>query len=235
MTTGNLSERLQLIAEEIPQVTTLADIGTDHAYMPCYACQQGLAKQAIAGDVADGPLTVAYEQIKAQQLQDVISVRKGDGLSVLTPHEADVIVIAGMGGSLIRDILQAGIDRLAGVQKLILQPNIGTVHVRSWLRTHGWRLHDEHIIYEDDHFYDILTAVPGDGEAPYRGLTDFAMTAGPYLMQARSQIFCDHWYRELQKWQRIDQQLQQAQDTAEKHKKRRDIAVYIQQIREMIG
>ena len=98
--------------------------------------------------------------IAAAGLLDRIDVRKGDGLGVLAPGEADAVVIAGMGGATITDILDAGEDRLEGVGVLLLQPNVGARDVRRWLHDHGWFLRDECVLEEDGVFYDILEAVP---------------------------------------------------------------------------
>lgn len=229
-----LSKRLQAIMNEVNECAVLADIGTDHAYIPCYACLQGYVTSAIAADVADGPLAVASLQVKACGLEEHIQLRKGSGLSVLTPHEVDTIVIAGMGGPLMVEILSQDTDKLEGVSQLVLQPNSGEPQVRKWLAAHGWFLQREAIIKEDQHIYEILTAVPGQGEAPYVDQSEFAWQAGPYLMHEQSTIFQEKWKHEYQKWQRIYQALNKAQSTAKNEAKKRSIATYIQQIKEML-
>ena len=104
--TVQLSGRLQAIADLVTCRTVLADVGTDHAHLPVWLCETGKIKSAIAMDVRRGPLLRAEESIRLAGLEDRIRLRLSDGLEQLRAGEADSIVIAGMGGILIRTILQ---------------------------------------------------------------------------------------------------------------------------------
>ncbi|MGZ4031269.1 MAG: tRNA (adenine(22)-N(1))-methyltransferase, partial [Tumebacillaceae bacterium] len=97
----NISNRLARIASFVPQDMKMADIGSDHAYLPLYLAQSGKIVSAIAGEVNDGPFRGAERNVRAHGMKDKISVRKGNGLAVLEPGEVDVITIAGMGGGTI--------------------------------------------------------------------------------------------------------------------------------------
>jgi len=215
--TFQLSKRLAAIAGRIPRCGTLADIGSDHALLPIHAVRTGLCRKAVAGDLHDGPIRAARNNIAAAGLSDRIDVRKGDGLAVLMPGEADVIVIAGMGGSTMTGILDAGESRLEGVRTLILQPNVGTRDVRRWLHDHGWYLRDECVLEEDGVYYDILEAVPARPEAERFGrlyeplavaggpvvTADLLLLLGPHLLRRPTPAFFGRWREELAKRERI--------------------------------
>ena len=100
-----LSKRLQQIADFVPLGTKIADIGTDHALLPCYLVQEKISPWAIATDVNKGPLEVAKRQVKALLLADRVAVRLGDGLEPIEPLEVETVIISGMGGATIKNIL----------------------------------------------------------------------------------------------------------------------------------
>ena len=156
-----LSKRLQTIADYVTKGSVVADIGSDHALLPVYLLQSGKCVSAIAGELNAGPYHAAKKQAASACLSHVLNVRQGDGLFVLTGKgEADTVTIAGMGGSLMRDILEAGrsAGKLNGVQRLILQPNVGEEAVRRWLSEHHWFLLEETILEEDGKIYEVLVA-----------------------------------------------------------------------------
>ena len=117
-----LTPRLRLLADWVPPGARLADVGTDHAYLPVWLVQNGVCPAAIAADLRPGPLEAARRHVAAAGLEDRISLRLGDGLAPVFPGEADDIVIAGMGGETIAAILSAA-DWLADARlRLVLQP-----------------------------------------------------------------------------------------------------------------
>lgn len=213
-----LSARLIQIAERLPKGCKLADIGSDHALLPVYAVKNGLAQSAIAGEVNEGPLKAAQQQVAQAGLASAISVRKGDGLAVVSPGEVDTITIAGMGGALIASILEAGQEKLAGVHTLVLQPNVGEDLVRRWLLRHEWALTEESILEEDGKIYEILTArrLP-DGTTHNADLyasrvlpgSDMKLTKelllllGPWLLKNPNRVWFGKWHGEIKQLERI--------------------------------
>lgn len=152
-------KRLLCAASMVRKGGTLADIGTDHAYLPVWLIQNGICDTAIAADIGQGPAQAARRTVEAAGLTDCIEVRVGDGLSVVGADEATEIVIAGMGGETIVDILSAapwlkdGADR-----RLVLQPMTKTVELREWLYQNGFTISQEHLILDGRHMYCVMAA-----------------------------------------------------------------------------
>lgn len=221
MNESHLSDRLIRVANFVPTGMTVADIGSDHAYLPSYLCLQKQTPFAIAGEVNEGPYQSALSQVVRSGLQSQISVRKGNGLAVISPGEVDVITIAGMGGGLIATILDEGKSKLDGVKRLVLQPNVSADLIRKWLRENNWFLHAEDILEEDGKIYEILVAVPGDDRELYLIGEEKKLLLGPYLLKEMSEPFQKKWKSELENWKRILTQFEQAKESNEKLKQKR--------------
>ncbi|HEY8346746.1 MAG TPA: class I SAM-dependent methyltransferase [Symbiobacteriaceae bacterium] len=173
-----LSPRLAAVADLVLPGLPVADIGTDHGYLPVYLVQAERIPRAVASDISPGPLEAARRTVAAEGLGDRIDLRLGPGLSVLQPGEAATVVIAGMGDDLVASILDeaAATGRLAGVRRLVLQPMGTGETVRQWLASHGWRLVAERLVAEGRHIYVILAAEPGEMH-----LTEGELLVGPCL------------------------------------------------------
>ena len=153
-----LTPRLKKIAELVPKNTkTLADIGTDHAYLPVYCLLNGICENAVAMDVNEGPLERAFESTQKYELSDKILLRLSDGIQKLKKGEADVIVIAGMGGLLIKKILEEGKSLLLPETKLFLQPMIAQEELREYLFKSGSTVENEYVVSEGNKFYNIFS------------------------------------------------------------------------------
>lgn len=155
-----LSPRLQAIAEQVPQGTRLADVGTDHGYLPVWLLRSGRIDSAIATDLREGPLNRARETAHRFGVAEQISFRLCDGLSAIHPEEADTVVIAGMGGETIVSILEAATWAKEGTL-LLLQPMTGFVELRKWLQGNGYQISGERIVCEGKRLYSILTVKGG--------------------------------------------------------------------------
>ncbi len=202
-----LSKRLQAIASYLPTGACFADIGSDHAYLPSYVCLQDPTATAIAGEVNIGPYESALETVQGLLLEKRIQVRLGDGLAVLNAGEVTEITIAGMGGPLITTILDAGKDKLDGVQQIIAQPNIGARNVRYWLMTNDYSICNETIIEENGHFYEIIIAKKSPSNIT---MDEKQLLFGPILLEDKSSVFLAKWHDELKNKQRIIKQMKQS-------------------------
>ncbi|UOQ47427.1 tRNA (adenine(22)-N(1))-methyltransferase TrmK [Gracilibacillus caseinilyticus] len=191
-----LSKRLQVLATYLQSPVHFADIGSDHAYLPCYVCSKDLQAKAVAGEVNQGPYERAIQTVADQELADRISVRKGDGLAVISPGEVRQLTIAGMGGKLICQILNNDKDKLQGVERLILQPNVDAPLVREWLQTHQYKIVAEEIIEEDGYIYEVLIS-DYTGDNLY--LTDKEILFGPFLLEKQNDVFRLKWKKEMDK------------------------------------
>jgi len=231
-----LSIRLEKVASYIPPNSILADIGSDHAYLPCYAYLNGLVERAIAGEVNEGPFLSAKEQVKKVKLEEKIDVRKGDGLGVVSPNEVTCITIAGMGGSLITKILEDGKEKLAGVTRLILQPNIGAINIREWLLEEKWQLIAETILEEDGKIYEILVAEKGNPYLPYNQEDlQAGILLGPFLIQEKSPVFIKKWQHELLHWKKIIENLHAAEMTDANQQRKKELQQKINIVEEVLS
>lgn len=233
MNTNKLSFRLSTVAKYVPENAKVADIGSDHAYLPCFLVKNEGTPYAIAGEVAEGPYQSAKRNVLAEGLATQISVRMGDGLDVLENGEVDCITIAGMGGALISSILEKGEAKLESVKRLVLQPNISAVSVRKWLVKNNWELVAEEIIEEDEKVYEILVADRGEVTRPYQGIPiDQGLLLGPFLLQNQNPIFKKKWEMEKKNWERIFSQLEKAVQTEETVQKKIEVMEKIKLVEE---
>ncbi|MDR3349620.1 MAG: class I SAM-dependent methyltransferase [Acidaminococcales bacterium] len=186
-----LADRLKKIAGFVPSGARIADIGADHAYLPLWLLEKGIIDFAVAVDVADGPCRAAAASVAAAGADGRIKVRQGYGLSPLKSGEVDAIVIAGMGGSTIAQILDKGSDLLAGVDSLILQPMTGGGRLRSWLCASGWPLAGEELAAEGRKLYEIIFAQKNPA-AKHMVYDHFRLEAGPLLLEAGHPLLKRH-------------------------------------------
>lgn len=156
-----LSKRLRAVADLIPAQRAVADIGTDHAYIPIYLMENRLARKVIAMDIGKGPLERARDHVRQYGYEDKILLRLSDGLQNLERREVDTMVAAGMGGPLMIRILQEGRERVKEMETFILQPQSGIADVRKYLEESGMRIIQEDMVEEEGKFYPILRAEHG--------------------------------------------------------------------------
>jgi tRNA (adenine22-N1)-methyltransferase len=194
-----LSMRLERVAAHMPAGARLADIGSDHAYLPVALVRRGVISAAVAGEVALTPFHSAERTVRDNELGQRISVRLADGLAAIEPDDGiNVISLCGMGGETIRDILDSGKARLSGRERLILQPNGGEQPLRQWLMENGYRIDCEELLRENSFYYEIIVAERA-GPVTY---TDEELYFGPLQMQARSPAFLAKWQRLLRQKQK---------------------------------
>ncbi|URZ01136.1 tRNA (adenine(22)-N(1))-methyltransferase [Clostridium felsineum] len=151
-----ISSRLKLIGEIIDEGEIIADIGTDHAYLPIYLLKNNCQMKFIASDVNKGPLEKAISNIKMYGFQDKIECRLGSGLNVLREGEADAAIIAGMGGNLIRDIIEERLDIFKTLKYAVLQPVQNPDILRKYLYEQGFNILGEQLCIDENKYYEII-------------------------------------------------------------------------------
>ena len=194
-----LSKRLLAVADLASVGHCLADVGTDHGYIPIYLIEKGKFDRGIAMDVRSGPLLRAEENRRLHGLEEKIDLRLSDGVQALKKGEADTVVIAGMGGALVVKILTEGAEVLQSVSRLILQPQSELWKVREFLQESSYRIEKEHMLVEDGKYYSMMRVVHGL-MAP---LDDQEKKYGPVLIREKHPCLLDYLEREERKYQEI--------------------------------
>lgn len=152
-----LGVRLSAVAARIRQGARVADIGTDHALLPVWLLQSGRCPSAVASDIGEGPAAAARRTVAGAGLETTISVRVGDGLSPVLPDEVDDVVIAGMGGETIAEILAAAPWVADARYRLVLQPMSKPERLRTFLAENGFSIQEEDVAAEGERLYTVMT------------------------------------------------------------------------------
>lgn len=227
----HLSARLACVASLVSAGARVADIGSDHAYLPAALVLDGKIDFAIAGEVVKGPYENAVHEIKDHQLEGKVIPRLADGLAAIEPADkVDTITIAGMGGSLIASILEKDKNKLTGIKRLVLQPNVGESQLREWLMNNHYQIMTEKIIEEDNHIYEIIVAEPS--VVPFR-YSKYELDFGPFLLENKGPIFKKKWQEYLQREAHVIDQMQKAQQPPVK--KINEINQFLSQVKEAIA
>ncbi|CAK7071310.1 class I SAM-dependent methyltransferase [Tissierella sp.] len=156
-----LSERLLTLANLVPKNSIVADIGTDHGYIPAYLIENKISKKVIGTDISKGSLDKIIEYVKELGFEDKIDSRLGDGLEVIKPYEVDTVIISGMGGLLIRDILEKHKEISNSIIDFILQPMVAAKELRQYLIENNFEIIKEELVKEENKYYEIIHAKKG--------------------------------------------------------------------------
>ena len=202
--------RLRTLAQMVDQGARVADIGTDHAYLPIQLVKEGKVDYAIASDVAAGPLENAEKDIITAGLKNKIETRLGSGLETISNEDRiDTVVIAGMGGKLMTNILNKAWSKNFHFATLILEPNVGEPGVREWLSAHKYQIINEKIIAEAGHIYELIKAQEVENTI---SLTDRQIFFGPEILKEKSQVFYQKWHDQLAYHQKLLLNLNKAKE-----------------------
>lgn len=178
---------MKAVAAMVTSGHRLADVGTDHGYVPIALVQQKRIPSAIAMDINVGPLEHAKENIALYQVEDYIQTRLSDGVEGLHEDEVDTILIAGMGGELVIHILTEGERVCRKVRELILQPQSELRKVRKFLREHKYKIVDEDMVLEEGKYYPMMKVIPVEEDNFWKNKPDSIIIPcdmyGPILLK----------------------------------------------------
>ncbi len=217
-----LSKRLQAVADLLSEGLVVADVGTDHGYIPIYLLESGKSPKAFAMDINEGPLIRAKEHIAAHHLSEKIEIRQSDGVRAIKPNECEAVVVAGMGGALAVKIMDEGVEVFKNLKEFILQPQSELEKVRIYLYKNGYRVVDEDMVLEDGKYYPMMKVVCGKTQ----NYSLPQLRYGKILLQKKHPILQKFLVKELQVKEEIVKKLQ-----AEKNP---HIAVRLEELREEI-
>lgn len=159
-----LSKRLQAVADLVSEGLVVADVGTDHGYIPIYLIETKKSPKAFAMDVNKGPLLRAKEHIAEHGLETRIETRLSDGVRALQKGECDCVVVAGMGGALTIKIMEEGKDIFRNLKEFVLQPQSELQKVRAYLCENAYFIAEENMVLEDGKFYPMFRVINGQSQ-----------------------------------------------------------------------
>lgn len=218
----DLSKRLTALVHLAVPGNVVADVGCDHGYVVIWLLSRGIFNKGIAMDVRKGPLEAATANCHRYRMEDKMELRLSDGLTKYAPGDSDAIICAGMGGALMRSILEREPEKLAGVKQLILQPQSEIFLVRRFLRENGFVIEAEDMILEDGKFYPMMRAVPvkPDKEKKREELSNEQQEAedyyGPVLLREKHPVLYAYLEKETGIISGIKEKLEQGKQGSEK-------------------
>lgn len=188
-----LSNRLQAVADMLSENKIVADLGTDHGYIPIHLILSGKCQKVYAMDINEGPYNKAKQHIAGHGLSEKIVTRLSDGMSALDNGEANSIIIAGMGGGLVIKILEQDKRLWESIDEFILQPQSEIHKVRQYLQEMGFKIVKENMILEDGKYYPMMKAIKGK-DTKYK---EFELYYGKYLIENKHPILMDFIQKEI--------------------------------------
>lgn len=227
-----LSKRLQAVADLIMEDGILADIGTDHGYIPIYLIQQNKIRGAIAADVRKGPLLRAKEHIVRYGLGDYIETRLSDGAMEFQPKEADIFVISGMGGGLMQKILNQSQEVFAEAKEVILQPQSEICQLRHYLIENHWQIAAEDMVEEDGKYYPMMRVLPKVKSCQNYEELDFLY--GAYLLREGHPVLLKFLLREERIYGNLLEELSRIPENEGIKRRRAEISLKREQTKEAL-
>ncbi|GKU23647.1 tRNA (adenine(22)-N(1))-methyltransferase [Clostridium folliculivorans] len=227
-----LSKRLQTIVNNIDKCDSIADIGTDHGYVPIYCVKNEICSKAIASDINKGPIEKAKFNVAMDGLEKSIECRLGPGLSTLKVNEVEAIVIAGMGGNLTRDILLEDIDKIKKCSFIILQPAQNPEVLREFLYTSKFEVLDEDICLDEGKYYELFKVRFNEHNKPLEFDDSIYFEISPVILKKNNETFMSFINSKISKYESILSFIKE--DTIHAKQKRTELEVKISKLKEIL-
>jgi len=224
-----LSLRLRTIAAMVEKCDSVADIGTDHGYIPIFLVKNDICKRAIASDINLGPIEKAKLNISLENLSAQIACRLGGGLTTIKPEEVNCAIIAGMGGNLIRDIILEREEVFNNLDSAILQPVQNPEVLRRFIYEQGYAIVDEELCFDQNKFYEILK-VKYDNKPQQK--EDIFYEVGETLINKKHPLIKEYLQHKIEKNKKIYENIKDETESAEQRKS--EIKLKISRLKELI-
>uniref|UniRef100_UPI0039ED3272 tRNA (adenine(22)-N(1))-methyltransferase n=1 Tax=Clostridium perfringens TaxID=1502 RepID=UPI0039ED3272 len=213
-----LSKRLKRIAEHVDKCESVADIGTDHGYIPIYLVKEGICKKAIASDINKGPIEKAKVNVAFEGVSDKIKCLLGPGLNPLKVGEVNGVILAGMGGNLTRDILLADMDKVKKYDFIILQPAQNPEVLRAFLYKNDYEIIDEDLIKDEGRFYELFKVKYNENSEKLVFEDELEYEVSPLLREKGHPLFKEFIEEKINKCETILSFIKEDTEAAKKRK-----------------
>ncbi|SPZ50660.1 tRNA (adenine(22)-N(1))-methyltransferase [Sarcina ventriculi] len=228
-----LSKRLMKIASYVNYCEAIADIGTDHGYIPIYLVKNNKCNSAIASDINKGPIEKASTNIRFEGLSEKIKCLLGGGLKPLKVGEVNGVIIAGMGGNLIRDIILEDIEKVKLYDFLILQPAQNPEVLREFLYNNNFEILNEDLILDDGKFYELFKVKYNENAKKINIKDEISYEISSILLESNNSLVKDYIKSKIKKYENI---ISYIKDDTSLAKKKKDILnEKIDKLKEMIS
>ena len=227
----DVSKRIEFIIGNLEKVNTLADIGTDHGYVPLMAIEREICEKAIACDINKDPLDKARLNAILEGFGDELEFRLGGGFEPLNIDEANEVVIAGMGGNLIRDILEADKEKVKNVDYLILVPAQNPEVLREYLYTNNYEIIKEDLCFDEGIYYELFKVRSAEGQTTE--LDSIYYEISPILLRSKHSLMKDFLQNKIDEYNKILGFITEA--TVSANKRREEIKEKISIITSMLN
>ena len=213
-----LSKRLKRIAEHVDKCESVADIGTDHGYIPIYLVKEGICKKAIASDINKGPIEKAKVNVAFEGVSDKIKCLLGPGLNPLKVGEVNGVILAGMGGNLTRDILLADMDKVKKYDFIILQPAQNPEVLREFLYKNDYEIIDEDLIKDEGRFYELFKVKYNENSEKLVFEDELEYEVSPLLREKNHPLFKEFIEEKINRCETILSFIKEDTEAAKKRK-----------------